>query len=255
MSTKISALVITLNEAKNIRDLVNNLDFADEIIIVDSYSTDETLAILKEFNHVKVFQHTFTDFSTQRNIALKYATYNWILFIDADERISESLKEEILTTVQLNNPKKGYYFKRKFYFLDKPIGFSGLRTDKNLRLFQKEGAEYRGLVHEKLNITHTGTLQNYLTHYSYSSYEHFRDKAIYYNKLKAIEKVKKDVKPSVFMAAFHPVYTFLNRYFFRLGILDGKKGYIISKIYAQAISERYKEMFKLMKEQTTSSKI
>ncbi len=95
MSTKISALVITLNEAKNIRDLVNNLDFADEIIIVDSYSTDETLAILKEFNHVKVFQHTFTDFSTQRNIALKYATYNWILFIDADERISESLKEEI----------------------------------------------------------------------------------------------------------------------------------------------------------------
>ncbi|WLD22744.1 glycosyltransferase family 2 protein [Flavobacterium dauae] len=249
MSTKISALVITLNEAKNIRDLVNNLDFADEIIIVDSYSTDETLAILKEFSNIKVYQHTFQDFSSQRNIALKYAAHNWILFIDADERISENLRNEILKTVSLNETKQGYYFKRKFYFLDRPMGFSGLRTDKNLRLFKKEGAQYRGLVHEKLNIANTGTLQNYLTHYSYSSYGHFKDKVVYYNKLKALEKIKKGVKPSVFMSIFHPVYTFLNRYFFRLGILDGKKGYIISKIYAQAINERYKEMFRLMKEQ------
>lgn len=254
MSTKITALIITLNEAKNIRELIHNLYFADEIIIVDSYSTDDTLAILEEFSHVKVFQHTFTDFSTQRNTALKYASHHWVLFIDADERISENLKNEILNTVRLNKTKQGYYFKRKFYFLNKPVYFSGLRTDKNLRLFQKEGAEYRGLVHEKLNITHTGTFRNYLTHYSYSSYEHFRDKIIYYNKLKAIEKIKKGVKPNDFMAAFHPIYTFLNRYFFRLGILDGKKGYIISKIYAKGIKERYKEMFKLMKEQATSSK-
>src|SRR5690606_25929272 len=185
-----------------------------------------------------------------RNIALQYASHQWILFIDADERISKPLKDEILTAVRSNNPKQGYYFKRKFYFLNQPVRFSGLRTDKNLRLFQKEGAEYRGLVHEKLNITHTGTFRNYLTHYSYSSYEHFRDKIIYYNKLKAIEKIKKGVKPNDFMAAFHPVYTFLNRYFFRLGILDGKKGFIICKIFAQGVSERYKEMSKLKTEQS-----
>ena len=250
MSSKISALVITLNEAKNIRDLINSLDFADEIIIVDSYSTDETLTILKEFSHVKVFQNVFTDFSTQRNIALKYASYNWILFVDADERIPENLKNEILNTVRSNNPKQGYYFKRKFYFLNEPVLFSGLRTDKNMRLFKKEGAQYRGLVHEKLNIENAGTLQNFLIHYSYNSHKHFKDKVIYYNRLKAKEKVEKGANPSAFMANFHPIYTFLNRYLFRLGILDGKKGFVICKIYAQGINERYKEIYKLKKEQS-----
>lgn len=245
MSTKISALVITLNEEKNIRDLIHNLHFADEIIIVDSYSTDQTLAILKEFPHVKVYQHKFTDFSTQRNIALKYASHPWILFIDADERIPEKLKNEILKTIALPDAQQGYYFKRRFYFMNKPVYFSGLRTDKNLRLFQNNGVQYRGLVHEKLHIKNTGTLQNYLSHYSYNSQKHFKEKIVYYNQLKALEKVQKGAQLSIFMATFHPIYTFLNRYLFRLGILDGKKGFIICSIYAQGIRARYKEIKRL----------
>lgn len=247
MSTKISALVITLNEAKNIQDLLSTIDFADEIIIVDSYSTDDTLTILKGYSHVKVYQHHFTDFSTQRNIALKYASHNWILFIDADERISDSLKNEILSTIRSEKTKQGYFFKRKFYFLNEPIHFSGLRTDKNLRLFKKEGAQYRGLVHEKLNIDNTGTFKNFLTHYSYNSYKHFKDKVFYYNRLKAIEKSNNATKPNAILAVFHPIYTFLNRYFFRLGFLDGLKGFTICKIYAQGVKERYNEINKLYK--------
>ena len=249
MSSKISALVITHNEANNIKDLIENLNFTDEIIIVDSFSTDRTLAILENYSHVRVYQHVFKDFSSQRNIALKYASHEWILFIDADERISENLKKEILETVSLKNSNQGYFFKRKFYFLDKRINFSGLRTDKNLRLFKKEGAIYHGLVHEKVNIKNTGTFKNFLTHFSYTSHKHFKSKIIYYNKLKALEKITKGKKHSLVMEIFHPIYTFLNRYLFRLGIFDGKRGFIICMVYSQGIRERYKEMRRLKKEQ------
>lgn len=250
MTPKISALVITLNEAKNLPDLIKSLDFTDEIIIVDSFSSDNTLEILSQYSHIKVYQHKFVDFSSQRNIALKYATHDWILFLDADERISENLKNEIIETVSKRETKDGYYFKREFYFKNKKIHFSGLRTDKNLRLFKKENSEYSGLVHEKLNITNTGTLRNYLAHFSYTSYSHFREKIIYYNKLKALEKINKDYKPVTFMQLLHPVYTFFNKYLLRLGILDGKKGFIICKIYADGVKARYKEMKRIKKEQS-----
>ncbi len=245
MQNKISALVITLNEEKNIRELMENLAFADEIIVVDSYSTDKTMEILKEFPDVKVYQHPFDNFSAQRNIALSYASNDWILFIDADERLSEPLKNEILET--LKKPAyEAYNIKRTFYFFNKPMRFSGLQTDKNVRLFKKNGIKYHGLVHEKLNITYKiGILKNHLKHYSYSDYEHFKNKIFHYNQLKAVEKLQNGKTPSLFMSVAHPLYNFLYRYIWRLGILDGKKGFIVCKVYAQGIQERYQEMKKI----------
>lgn len=254
-NNKLTALIITLNEEKNIGELMHNLDFADEIIVVDSFSTDKTLEILKDFPQVKVYQHVFKDFSTQRNIAIDYATNDWILFIDADERISDDLKKEIQQTLQSKNTKRGYYLKRKFYFFNEPVHFSGLQSDKNLRLFKKKDAKYHGIVHEKLNFNdNVGILNNYLIHYSYAHHQHFKDKVFYYNRLKAIEKLNNGYKPNSVLAVMHPIYTFLNRYFFRLGFLDGKKGFVICKVYAQGIKERYNEMLKVY-ENTISSKI
>ncbi len=245
-NNKLTALVITLNEEKNIRDLMHNLDFADEIIVVDSFSTDKTLDILNEFPNVKVYQHRFNNFADQRNIAIDYATNDWILFIDADERISDTLKQEIQAVLNSGNTKRGYYLKRKFYFFNQPVHFSGLQSDKNLRLFQKKNAKYQGIVHEKLNFnSNVGVLNNYLIHYSYAHHQHFKDKVFYYNRLKAIEKTNNDTRPNSFMATLHPIYTFLNRYLFRLGFLDGKKGFIICKVYALGIKERYDEMKRL----------
>ena len=254
-NNKLTALIITLNEEKNIRDLMHNLDFADEIIVVDSFSTDKTLEILKEFSNVNVYQHQFNNFSEQRNIAIDYATNEWVLFIDADERISNDLRQEIQDILKLNNTKRGYYLKRKFYFFNEPVHFSGLQSDKNLRLFKKKGAKYHGIVHEKLNFNeNVGVLNNYLIHYSYAHHQHFKDKVFYYNRLKAVEKLNSGYKPNSVLAVMHPAYTFLNRYLFRLGFLDGKKGFIICKVYAQGIKERYNEMLKLY-QNTISSKI
>jgi len=254
-NNKLTALIITLNEEKNIRDLMHNLDFADEIIVVDSFSTDKTLEILKEFSNVNVYQHVFNNFSEQRNIAIDYATNEWVLFIDADERISDDLKQEIQDILRLNDTKRGYYLKRKFYFFNEPVHFSGLQSDKNLRLFRKKNTQYHGIVHEKLNFNeNVGVLNNYLIHYSYAHHQHFKDKVFYYNRLKAIEKLNNGYKPNSVLAVMHPAYTFLNRYLFRLGFLDGKKGFIICKVYAQGIKERYNEMLKLY-QNTISSKI
>ncbi|MEG0917665.1 MAG: glycosyltransferase family 2 protein [Myroides sp.] len=254
-NNKLTALIITLNEEKNIRDLMHNLDFADEIIVVDSFSTDKTLEILKEFSNVNVYQHVFNNFSEQRNIAIDYATNEWVLFIDADERISDDLKQEIQDILRSNDTKRGYYLKRKFYFFNEPVNFSGLQSDKNLRLFQKKNAQYHGIVHEKLNFNdNVGILNNYLIHYSYAHHQHFKDKVFYYNRLKALEKLNKGYKPNSVLAVMHPAYTFLNRYFFRLGFLDGKKGFVICKVYAQGIKERYNEMLKLY-QNIISSKI
>src|SRR5690606_22332046 len=130
---KISGLVITYNEEQNIEGLVESLDFVDELIVVDSFSTDKTVEILSKFPHIKVVQNEFENYTKQRNFTLKLASNPWILFLDADERIPSELKEEILEVVQKPEAKDAYYVYRKFMFNKGPLRFSGWQTDKNFR--------------------------------------------------------------------------------------------------------------------------
>lgn len=243
---KISALIITKNEAKNIEALALNLDFVDEIVIVDSFSTDRTKEVVKKFPHIRFYQHVFENYAAQRNIALKYATHPWILFIDADERISKNLKKEILGTV--NNPKAhdAYFFYRRFYFKEKPMFFTGLQKDKNIRLFRKNAGTYVGFVHEKLIINGSiSTLKNKLTHYSYNDYISYKEKLVNYGKLKAREKLSKGEQSNIVKKYLHTSYCFFNRYIMRFGFLDGKKGIVISYLMSLSIWERYREMHRL----------
>lgn len=244
-TTKISALIITKNEAHNIVALLNNLTFADEIIIVDSYSTDETEQLVRRFDNVKFYQHSFENYATQRNIALSYANYPWILFVDADERISLELRNEIQNTL-LYPLADAYFFYRTFYYKNKPMYFTGLQSDKNIRLFKKNIGTYTGLVHEKLMIDgKIGSLKNKLIHYSYNDFESYKKKLGNYGKLKAKEKFSKGETYNILKQYGHTVYCFLNRYLFRLGFLDGKEGAVISYIMAYSIWERYKEIKRL----------
>lgn len=248
MQEKLSVLIITYNEEKNIDALISNIDFADEIIIVDSFSTDKTIDLLKKYKHVKVYQHKFENFSIQRNHTLKYAKHPWVLVLDADERLSDSLKKEIIKTINAHPKENGFYIKRSFYFKEQLIHFTGLKIDKNLRLFKKNGVKYYGIVHEKPTVAKPiGILKNPLWHYSYKSYKHFYQKISYYNKLKALEKFNKKQKPNIFKAFLHPFYTFFSRYIIRLGILDGKRGMLLSYIFAKGVADRYKEWYKLLK--------
>lgn len=247
---KITGLVITLNEEKNIESIIENLSFVDEIIIVDSFSQDRTLELIQKYPHVKVFQNKFENYSAQRNIALQKASHPWIIFLDADERISDALRDEIRYTLE-NNPKhSAYHFYRKFMFKKTHLRFSGWQTDKNIRLFKKDNAFYTPsrLVHEKLVIEGSvGKLENKLIHFSYENFKSYKSKMVAYGKLKAKEKFVKNYKPFFLKKWFHPLYNFLYNYIIRLGILDGYRGIIICHLNAYSVRIRYRELENLWK--------
>lgn len=241
----LSALVITYNEEHNIKQLLQDLDFADEILVIDSFSTDKTVEIAQSFSNVKVSQHPFENYAIQRNYALNLAKGTWILFLDADERLTPALKNEIIQTVQNKTKFNAYYFKRSFMFSNDKLYFSGWQTDKIIRLFRKENATYslQKTVHEKLNTTgEIGKLKNNLIHHSYRDYFSYKEKMIRYGKLKATEECVKGTNPNFFHFYFRPSYQFINQYILRLGFLDGKKGIIICYLNALSVYIRFQEL-------------
>lgn len=245
---KITGLIITLNEEQNIAEVIKNIYFVDEIIVLDSYSIDKTVEIAQSFDKVKVYQNKFENFTDQRNLALDYATHNWILFLDADERLTPELKAEIFETVQQDNTAAAYYFYRKFMFKDKPLHFSGWQTDKNIRLFKKDAARYskERLVHEILRVKgRTRVMKHKLIHYSYIDYDSYKQKMKSYARLKAKELYMKDVKPNFFHFYIKPSYKFFYKFIIRLGILDGKRGFIICYLNAYSVYCRYPFLKKL----------
>ncbi|MFV8366041.1 glycosyltransferase family 2 protein [Flavobacterium sp. XS1P27] len=247
-NTNISVLIITLNEENQMRSLLADLDFADEIIVVDSFSTDKTEAICKSFEKVSFIQKTFENYSSQRNFAISQAKNDWILFLDADERLSPALKNEIITTVNTNKTHSAFLFYRTFMFKDKVMHFSGNQNDKIFRLFNKNNAAYTKdrLVHEKLKVNgKIGVLKNKLIHYSYSNFQEYKLKTIRYGKFKAQEKFLKRQKPFIILHFLHPTYNFLFNYIVRLGFLDGKKGLIICYLNANSVYTRYRELEQL----------
>ena len=246
----ISGLIITFNEEKNIREVLECFDFCNEIVIVDSFSTDKTLEIAKSFSNVKIIQNKFEDFTKQRNLALDNATNDWVLFLDGDERITPELRTEIIA--ELNNPMKkdAYYFYRKFFFAGKPINFSGTQSDKNFRLFRKSKARYiaEKKVHETLDVKgKIGILENKLLHYSVSDYESYKNKMIHYGVLKGQELAAKGKKFNILLQYIKTALKFFKAYILRLGILDGKEGYQLSYLQSLSVFETYESLKKRAK--------
>ncbi|MEO6177762.1 MAG: glycosyltransferase family 2 protein [Flavobacterium circumlabens] len=251
---KLSVLIITLNEELHIKSLLEDIDFADEIIVVDSFSTDQTVPIIESFTNVRLIRNQFLNYTSQRNFALDQARNSWILFIDADERLTPDLKTEIISTINSNSPASAYLIYRTFMFKNMKLRFSGWQTDKIFRLFNKTKCRYTEdrMVHEKLIVEgEISILKNKLIHFSYSGYEDYKKKMHQYGLLKANEKLKKGQKSSLLLMIFHPVYTFLYQFLIRLGFLDGLKGVTICYLNAYSIFIRYKELQKI----TASSRI
>ncbi len=241
----LSALLITFNEEKHIKAAIDSVEFADEIIVVDSYSTDRTVEISENLNHVKVIQRKFTNFADQRNFAIEQASGNWLLFIDADERITVDLKNEILKSIEYPEDISAYMFKRLFFFRNKRIYFSGFQTDTTYRLFKKGSVRYIDdkLVHEMPQINgNSGLLKNTMPHYSFESYNQFKLKIEHYASLKAKELYLKGKKTSLFHFIFRPAYKFITNYIIRLGVLDGKEGFNLCYLMAYGVWYRYKKL-------------
>ncbi|MDO7171511.1 glycosyltransferase family 2 protein [Mariniflexile sp. AS56] len=244
-SPKISALIITFNEVKHIEAVIKNIDFADEIIVIDSFSTDGTFEILSKFENITTIQRAFNNFADQRNFAIEKASHDWILFIDADERITPKLENEILS--EINNPQEfvAFMFRRIFFFKQKRIRFSGFQTDKTYRLFKKGSVQYYDdkIVHEQPKITGVSKLlKNKMIHYSFDSAAHYKAKMEHYASLKALELYNKGKKPHFFHFYVRPLYKFIVNYFLRLGILDGKEGFTLCYLSAYGVYYRYQKL-------------
>jgi hypothetical protein len=197
--------------------------------------------------NIKVIERTFTNFSDQRNFAISQAKNDWILFFDLDEVITKDLEKEILDTV--NNPKSkvAFFVKRHFYFMGKRIHFGGWQNDKAIRLFNKNYCQYNGnLVHEEVKANgNVSVLKNGVNHFSYKNFDNYNDKLNLYSKLQAENLYLKKVKPNVYHLIFRPLYRFLWQYIFRLGILDGKEGFILAYVHSFSVFKRYLQLWML----------
>ena len=249
---KISAIVISYNEIGYIEQCLNSIAFADEIIVVDSYSTDGTTEYLMNHSKVKTIQHPFENYTLQKSFALEQASNDWVLFIDADEVVTENLKKEILQTVRSSTEHVAFWFFRQFMFQKEKLRFSGWQTDKNHRLFRKSKVKFatEKLVHETLEVNGTsGALNEKLLHYCYKNYADYKMKMLRYGRLKAKEAYKRQEKFNYFALFGKPAWKFVYHYFLRLGILDGKKGITICSLNALGDFEKYRELKKLEKEE------
>jgi glycosyltransferase involved in cell wall biosynthesis len=236
----ITALAITLNEAGRMRRFLESLSFADEIIIVDSFSTDNTLEIAGTFDKVQTYQRAFDNFSDQKNFAIDKASNDWILFFDPDEEVTAQLREEILT--ELVNPTAvAYYVKRSLYFMGKRIKYSGFQTDWVVRLFHKAHCRYDGrLVHETIQVEgRSARLKSRLPHHTYQGIDDYTGKLHRYSALQAEMLHEKGKRPHFWQFFFRPWYRFWHQYLIRLGILDGKEGFILAYINAFSVFKRY----------------
>lgn len=242
---KISAVIITLNEEKNIERCLKSLSFADEIIVVDSHSTDKTKEIARRFTD-KIFEVDWEGFGKTKELARQKASHSWIFSIDADEEVAPKLKEEILQAVH-NNFYSGYFIPRKSNFLGKWIYHSGWYPDYVLRLFQKEGGKFdEALVHEQVRIQGTTAyLNNPLLHYTYPNLKNYFEKLKRYTTLAAQQLHKRNVRAYPWDLIFRPPATFIKMYLLKLGFLDGWQGLVLAGLSSYQVLIKYAKLLKL----------
>lgn len=226
---KISVVIITGNEENNIKDCLKSVKWADEIIVVDSESSDETVNIAKEFTD-KIFINKWYGYSAQKTYALSLTKNDWVLSIDADERVSDELANEILEKDLTKH--NGYFIKRDNFFLGKLIRGCGWGNDLQLRLFKKSEAKLSDrMVHEKFIVNGSiSELKFSFSHYSYSNLKDAFIKINNYSTLEANEKANKKTV-NLFTILISPPINFLHHFIIRKGFIDGVYGLIISYMH------------------------
>ena len=229
----ISLVMIVKNEEKNLAKCLNSVEnLVDEIVIVDSGSTDKTIEIAKTFG-AKIFKREFDSFSNQKNYALSIATNEWVLHLDADEVLSKELVEEIKFVI-INTKLDGFYLIRTNFFLGKQMKYSGINKEYRLRLAKKTLSKYvGGIIHEELIVNgKVGKLKNIMIHNSYPTISSYFNKLEQYTTLGAKKLLETNKKAKVIDIVFKPPFEFIKRYILKCGFLDGIRGFIWAVLYA-----------------------
>ncbi len=251
----LSVAIITYNEEENIKDCLESVKWADEIVVVDSGSADRTQEICRQYTD-KVFTLEWTGFADTKQKAVNLTTHPWVFVLDADERVTKELKEEILNVIKDKSSKVGYYVPRKNYFGKKWIKHSGWWPDYTIRLFRKEKGSFEPReVHEAININgSTGYLKNPLEHYTYKDIADYLKRMERYSTLAAKELYKKGRRANILDIVFRPPATFIRMFLLQLGILDGIYGIILACLYSRYTFNKYSKLKSLGKNKMSNAK-
>jgi len=245
----LSVTVITLNEERNLRPCLESVRFADEIIVVDSGSRDLTQSIAKEFK-AQVFQEPWRGFAEQKNSAQEKAKGPWILNIDADERVTEELRLEILKVLKEDPPVKGFRMPRKNYFCGQWIRHGGWYPNYQMRLYRKDAGRFAPReVHEQVEVKGpVGTLDSPLEHHTYHSISDYIKRMDHYSELSARQYLKEGRRVSWPKILLRSWFTFIQMWVLKRGFLDGANGLILAVLYSQYTFIKYSKLKKLRSE-------
>ena len=232
-TVQISATIIALNEERNIARAIESLRCCDEILVVDSGSTDRTCEIAR-MHGAKVIEANWLGYAAQKNHAAALAAHDWILSIDADEAISEGLEAEIWQLKKSGPTADAYEFSRLAQYLGKWIMHSGWYPDRKVRLYHREKAQWEGeFVHESVQVNGTlGRLDGNLLHFTCESLTEHVKTMNQYTTLAAQELASRGVRVTWFRPLLDPPITFLRAFVLRRGFLDGFEGFIIAYMAA-----------------------
>jgi len=227
---KLTVIIPSFNEEKKIETCLQSVRWADEILIVDSYSTDRTVDIAEKYTD-RILRHEYINSANQKNWAIPQATYEWILLVDSDEKVTTELRNEIRQLLSQQPDKDGYWIYRNNYLIGKQVKYSGWGKDSVLRLFRRDLARYdKKRVHAEITLKNTGVLNGRLEHHSISSMTAWVAKINRYSSWKAAYKFEKQPRAPVLQVLFRPPIRFIKDFIFRLGILDGWRGFLIASM-------------------------
>jgi glycosyltransferase involved in cell wall biosynthesis len=244
----LSAIIITRNEAHNLHDCLQSVQgLVDEIIVVDSQSTDATVAIAQQYGAKVAQPADWPGFGPQKNHALDLATCDWVLSIDADERVTPELATEIKRVVQTGDASVAYKLPRLSWYCGKFIHHAGWQPDYVLRLFKRGTAKFSDdLVHERV-VTElpVHALRNHLLHYSYLNFSQVLSKVDAYSSASAKQAYARGKRSSVAGALGHGAWAFFRTYVIRRGFLDGAHGLALSISNAETSYYKYLKLWQM----------
>ncbi|HTR01701.1 MAG TPA: glycosyltransferase family 2 protein [Thermoanaerobaculia bacterium] len=233
----LTAIVTTFNEEANIRDCLESVQFCDRIFLVDSFSTDGTVAVARGFPRVEIVQREYFGSAAQKNWAMDQIATPWLLIVDADERIPERLAREIETLLEREPEADQYFIRRENVFLDRVIRHSGWSTDKVVRLIRRGTARYPNRrVHADLDAQGmTPTLLAPMTHYTCRSLTQYLEKVHRYATWGAADAFRQGRRAGPVELLFRPFWRFARMYGIQAGFLDGRHGLVLCALQAWGV--------------------
>jgi glycosyltransferase involved in cell wall biosynthesis len=238
---KLTAIIPTFNEEENIEGVLKSVSFADEIMVVDSFSKDNTVDLAKKFAH-KVIQREYINSASQKNWAIPQAAHEWILLVDADERVTPELQEEIQSILATEEePFVAYDIYLNEHFLGQRMYYSSLQNNKATRFFKRDQCRYEEKhVHADIIADGAiGLLKGKFNHNTYRNFDAFVSKLNRYAWWQARDYKGRIGKITIVHILFKPFFRFCKHYFLRLGFLDGFAGFVYAYIQSYAVMTRY----------------